>query len=457
MRHNLRLAGGQWSVLRAHLFPGDELEAVALLLCGLHRQEHLTALCVRDIRLVPHDCCRREPDLLTWPTEFGLPFYNEALKRDLAVVKIHSHPGGYPDFSRQDDRSDREFFESLTGWTDSHVPHGSAVMLPDGGIFARVVGPDGGFVPVDRVAVAGPDLHFFDREQAATTAEVDLRNIQAFGEGTVRQLKRLRVGVAGCSGTGSWLVEMLARLGIGEIVLVDPDVVTRKNLNRIINATQADAEAAAPKVLVALRSIQAMGFGSKVMPIQKDLRDTGAIRALAGCDVLFGGFDCADGRDILNRISTSYCLPYFDVGVRLDADGQGGIAYIGGACHYLQPGGSSLISRKVITPEGIAADSLHRHDLAEYARRRKAGYIHGVAVDRPAVCSVNGLVASLAVNDFLARLHRFRDENNDTTDAVFLNLTGNYLETRSFPEPCPVLSPKTGRADQPPLLDLPGL
>ncbi len=457
MRYHLRMAGAPWSALRAHLFPGDGFEAVALLLCGLHRGEDLTALCVRDVRLVPHESCRREPDLLTWPVEFGLPFYEEALKRDCAVVKIHSHPGGYPEFSMQDDRSDAEFFENLSGWTEGHVPHGSAVMLPDGAIFGRVVGPEGAPVPLDRIAVAGSDLHFFDRDVGVATIEADLRNIQAFGEGTVRTLKRLRIGIVGCSGTGSWLIEMLARLGIGEFVLVDPDIVTEKNLNRIVNATKADAAAGTPKVTVMKRAIEAMGFDSRVVPLQRDLHNSGVVRALAGCDVLFGGLDSADGRDILNRISSRYCLPYFDTGVRLDADGKGGVSYIGGACHYLQPGSSSLLSRKVITAEGIAADSLHRHDPEEYTRRRRAGYIHGVAVDRPAVCSVNGLYASLAVNDFLARLHRFRDEDNAEVDGVFINLTGSYLETRSFPVACSILAAKAGWADQKPLLDLPGL
>jgi hypothetical protein len=457
MRYHLRLAGHHWAALRAHLFPGDELEAVALLLCGLHRGSETTALCVRDLILIPHDSCRREPDLLCWPVAAGLPFYEEAMRNDSAVVKIHSHPGGYPEFSRQDDRSDTEFFENLSGWTDGHVPHGSAVMLPDGRIFGRVLGPEGQPIPLARIAVAGSDLHFFDRDQSLISTEADVRNIQAFGPGTVRLLKSMRVGIAGCSGTGSWTVEMLARLGVMDFVLVDPDVVTEKNLNRIVNSTAQDASDGKPKVDVMRRAIGQMGFGARVTPLRSDLRQREVVLALAGCDILVGCMDSADGRDVLNRIASRYCIPYFDIGVRLDADGRGGVNYVGGACHYLRPGGSSLLSRGVISPDAIAADSLHRHDPTEYHRRRQSGYIRGVAIDSPAVSSVNGLYASLGVNDLLARLIGYRDADNREIDAQFVNLSGNYLEHRAFPEPCRVLSASLGWGDRRPLLDLPGL
>ena len=457
MLYDLRFSGTHWSQLRGHLFPGDGLEAVALALCGLRREAGRTVLSVRRILKIPHAACRREPDLLRWPVELGLPLFEEAMREGCAVVKIHSHPGGFDRFSRQDDRSDAELFESLSGWTEGHVPHGSAVLLPDGRMFGRVIAEDGTFAAMRRIAVAGGDIHFFDSASGGRATESDLRNVQAFGPGTVETLKSLRIGVVGCSGTGSWVVEMLARLGVGGLVLVDPDTVHLRNLNRIVNSTRADVDAKRPKVEVMDRAVRSLGFTTEVQALQSDLRSAAVIHALAGCDVLFGCMDSADGRDLLNRISTFYCLPYFDVGVRLNADGVGGVEYIGGACHYLQPGGSSLLSRMVITADAVAADSLHRNSPDEYHRLRKDGYVRGVQLDSPAVCSVNGLFASLAVNDFLARLHRFRYDDNASADAIVLNLTGSYVESHSFPEPCALLLRRVGFGDREPLLDAPGL
>jgi hypothetical protein len=60
-----------------------------------------------------------------------------------------------------------------------------------------------------------------------------LRHAQAFGNGTTDLLRSMSVAVVGCSGTGSFVAEQLARLGIGRLVLVDPDIAGEKNLNRI--------------------------------------------------------------------------------------------------------------------------------------------------------------------------------------------------------------------------------
>src|SRR6266849_2780821 len=93
------------------------------------------------------------------------------------------------------------------------------------------------FLPADRVLVAGDDLQFFDPARTKDTLDpAQLRTAQAFGEKTVRLLSSLSIGVVGCSGTGSWIVEQLSRLGVGRLVMVDPDVTEDKNLNRIINS-----------------------------------------------------------------------------------------------------------------------------------------------------------------------------------------------------------------------------
>lgn len=453
----LRIAGPHFEQLRAHLFPGDGKEAVALLLCGRF-QGRTAVLASQAVFPIPHSACAlRAPDLINWPTSAALPAIERARAEELSVIKVHCHPTGWGRFSEQDDRSDSELLTSLSGWTLGTIEHGSAVLLPNGRLFGRMMTIDGRLVPLDRIAIAGADLVFWDNRVSETIRAADQRNAQAFGPGTVKLLKTLSVGIAGCSGTGSWVVEMLARLGVGRLVLVDPDRVEDRNLNRIVGSTKADADAARLKVDVMKRSVEAMGFGTVVEPFATDLAAPETIKALAECDVLFGCLDSADGREILNRISSCFCIPFFDVGVRLDADGQGGVNYVGGAVHYIEPGGSSLLSRRVITSEGMAADELRRTNPDEFERRRKEGYIRGAAVDSPAVSSVNGFHAAMAVNDFLARIHPFRLTPNHEIDAVCSNITGGYLHHESVEDACPVYSRLVGRSGQAPLLDRVGL
>jgi hypothetical protein len=404
---------------------------------------------------------------VSWPTSAIEGALHRAASRGLAVVKVHSHPTGHPAFSGTDDDSDGNLFPSVFGWTDDPGPHGSAVMLPDGRMFARTAVDDGLggvlFAPVERVTVAGNDISVWFHDDVcgeaghADVPEFARRHAQAFGAGTTERLQRLSIAVVGCSGTGSPVVEMLARLGVGELVLVDSDVVEEKNLNRIVNATRVDAEAARPKVNVLADAVRRMDLGTHVVPLPDSLFEPSVVRRVSACDVLVGCVDTVDGRDLLNRVAAYYSAPYLDVGVRLDADGAGGVDGINGTVHYLQPGGSSLMSRQAITPEALAAATLRRTDPEAYTSLRREKYVLGVEEDRPAVVSVNTYFAAMAVNELLARLHPYRIEDNGQFATYRANLVQARLLQEEDGRPCPALAPKTGRGDTKPLLGMPEL
>jgi hypothetical protein len=453
----LTLTEAQHAELHQHLFPGDGLEAVAFLVCG-RRNGARHRLYVRKVAPVPYERCSvRAPDRVTWPTDVLPPLLAEAERRGDAIVKIHGH-SGFDRFSDVDDQSDRALFPSLYCWLDSESPHGSAILLDDGRVFGRVCRPDGGFEPFETVAVIGDDLKFYRNTDAGEAVPEHARRVaQTFGKGTFAALRGLKVGVVGCSGTGSPTIEMLARNCVGKLVLVDPDVVEPKNLNRIFNSRLADAEARRPKVEVLAVAIEGMGLGTDVQIFGRDLFDRDVVFALADCDVLFGCMDTVDGRHLLSRLAAYYSLPYFDLGVKLEADGHGGVDQVAGSVHYLKPGGSSLLSRHVYSAEQVRAAGLARTDPGAYRRQVKEGYIRGVAEDRPAVIHVNTLVASLAVNELLARLHPFRLDSNREFAVRRVSLSHDIFAREPDGEPCQALARHVGRGDVEPLLDWPEL
>jgi len=376
------------------------------------------------------------------------------MAKHLAVLKIHSHPTEFADFSRTDDHSDRELFASLHGWTDDGLPHASAVMMEGGDIIGRFVTLDLEFLPVDRIAVAGDDLLFFDRAASSSPLPpAQLRTAQAFGQKTTRLFSALTVGVVGGSGTGSWTIEQLNRLGVGRLIEADPDVMEHKNLNRIINSRRADAQASRPKVAVLADAVRATGLVREVIPIQKSCFHPDAIQELAGCDVLFGCMDTHDGRDLLNRLATFYCIPLFDLGVHLEADGNGGVSAVCGSVHYLLPGGSSLLSRGVYTPADLRAAALRRTNPEQFQAEQEEGYIKRARVNSPAVVSVNGLCATLAINDLLARLHPFRNDPNSALRWQTFDLVNTALTSNPDGPPCRVLAKYVGRGNMNPPLD----
>ncbi len=457
--NRIRISGKHYEKIKQHLFPGDNKEAVAIAICGRSTHEDNHTLLVQDIMLIPYDqCFERTPYLVHWSTEIIIPFIERAIKQNLAILKIHCHPGWYEQFSEIDDDSDKKLFSSIHGWLDNGLSHASCIMLPDGSIFGRFINEQNEFEQVHQVFVAGSNIynwlyspeHFMDDS-------MQVRNMQAFGEKTIRMLNRMKIGVVGCSGTGSPIIEQLKRLGVGEIVLVDPDFIDKVNLNRILNSTLEDAQNKVAKVEVMQRSITEVGFGTKVTIFQSHVSCYEIIKTLAECDILFGGVDGAEGRHILNQISSFYLIPLFDAGVRLEADGNGGIDSIYGSVHFIQPMSSSLLSRGQYTIEQLQAESIKRTNSAMFEELAKNKYLVNVNESSPAVISINMQVASTAVNDMLARLHLYRNIASNEIDATRILFHEWTMFGEIFSEPCNYFLSMVGKGDIEPLLNNPEL
>lgn len=65
------------------------------------------------------------------------------------------------------------------------------------------------------------------------------RTIGLIGSEAFEKLQKAHVCVFGCGGVGSYVLEALARSGVGRITVVDHDVVDRSNLNRQLIALQS--------------------------------------------------------------------------------------------------------------------------------------------------------------------------------------------------------------------------
>jgi hypothetical protein len=431
MRYQLRLHGGHYQKLRDHLFPGDGKEAVALVLCGRYEDDNYSILLGHDVLLIPHDECERDEHFVKWKTQRALPFFEKVERYNFAIVKIHSHPTGYPEFSAVDDESDSAFFPAAFSWSETDSVHASLIMLPDGKIFGRVFTKSMQVRPLDRVSIASDFIQIWDDSASEPVSKEQdgfaERTIQAFGDGTYNRLKKLRIGIVGCSGTGSPTIEQLMRLGVGEIVLIDPDAIELKNLNRIINSRKRNIGQRKARVLA--KTVRSVGLGTGVKAHAKSLfGGIVVLNDLIKCDVIFGCMDSVDGRHLLSRLTNFYLIPYFDLGVRLIASKGGSVRTVVGSVHYLQPAKSSLLSRGVYTHERLAAESLKRTNPERYAELVKQKYIEGVDVDRPAVISINMLISSLGVTEFLNRIHPFKDDAANHYGRVMMDCCAGCIE-----------------------------
>jgi hypothetical protein len=461
VQYQFKISAHLHQTVYQHLLPGDGLEAVGIILCGFHQSSSDFILLAKEFYPINYEQCDRGGDYVHWKTDLVLHLLEKANKHHFAVVKIHSHPGGYDQFSWIDDESDQKLLPSLYGWIDGEQPHGSCVMLPTGEIFGRIASEEGHFTFFNKVIFAGDEIKIWTRPEVKGSNldnEITLRNRQTLGDGTVNLLKSLKVGVVGASGTGSPVIEQLSRLGIGELVICDPDVIEYKNLNRILNSTLAHAEKKVKKVDVMRESIQKIGLDTVVRVHANNLFDSKeALADLSSCDVLFGCMDSVDGRHLLNQLATFYIIPYFDLGIKIEADGLGGIEQINGVVHFIKPGGSSLLKRGTYTLNMLQAAGLKRKNPDEFNKRVNEKYIVNIPVDRPAVISINMQVASIAVNEFLDRIHRFKNSNPSSRASIWISITEDLIICEGDGEPDLYLQNRVGRGDMAPRLEMPDL
>ncbi|GAB3038538.1 ThiF family adenylyltransferase [Oleiagrimonas citrea] len=453
----LAFAGVQHEQLRTHLFPGDGLEAAAILLCSRSAGPRVRLL-VRDMLLVPYDACReRRPDFVAWPGAY----VEEALARaevdDLTLVFIHSHPGGQFAFSTVDDGSDRQLMASALA--NHGAFHGSALMIQSGAVRARWYGPDLSPQPIDLVTMTGHNIAYWWEQDAIHGAPS--QRPMAFTQGMTTEMGHLTAIVIGISGTGSVASEQINRLGFGRVKHCDFDVVEFKNLNRILNSRTSDAATSRPKADMFVEAVEGYrGPGvAEALPFSILTRE--AILAASQCDVLFCCVDSLEARQILDMIAAVYLLPLFDMGVVIPTRLTGtanAIADVCGRIDYVQPGRSSLRDRGVYTPESLRAEYLRQHAPESHQQELDAGYIRGAIEEAPAVISLNMRAASACVNEFIARAYPFRHEPNEHYARTLFSLAAceeEYFSEDTFG--AHAYAHLLGTGSQEPLLGLPFL
>ncbi|MBZ9731183.1 ThiF family adenylyltransferase [Salegentibacter sp. JZCK2] len=439
-----RMTEKQHSKLKSHLHNGDGLEAVAFGLCGTLNHNDDNFLMLNKVFLLPYKDCERAVEYVNWKFSDIEHLIDEAKDQNLSVVKFHSHPFGNSDFSDLDDDSDTRFFESVYNWLDNGLLHSSLIMYSDGSFKGRIVSPELDFKPLASMSIIGDKFSKTDyTNNSFDTEYISMmdRNKQAFGEETVYRLKNMKVAVIGCSGTGSPTIEQLVRLGAGELVLVDPDVGDVVNLNRILGLTLRDAKLKKSKVGIIKAHIDEIGLGTKVIAFNSYLQSSKeVINEVASSDFAFGCTDSSEGRHAMNLIGHYYLVPFIDIGVKLNADGVGGIDSIAGNIHYVFPGSKSLLERKVISPARMEEEELKRTSPEEYEDRQ--AYFENANVVSPAVISVNMVHSSLAVLEMLDRIHPFRFNDPSEYEVTRVDITDwsieeeklGFTESKFFPE-----------------------
>jgi len=159
-----------------------------------------------------------------------------------------------------------------------------------------------------------------------------LRNHDAISEAEQAILAQKRVLVVGCGGLGGYVIECLARIGVGYLRVVDGDVFDETNLNRQLLSSNMNL--GRPKTLAAQQRVMAVNPLVEVEAFQSLLTAENAVQLLEGCDVAVDALDNVPTRLLLQQAAGSAGIPLV----------HGAVAgWIGQVC-VVQPGQDLLNS-----------------------------------------------------------------------------------------------------------------
>ncbi|MDX1498815.1 MAG: ThiF family adenylyltransferase [Woeseiaceae bacterium] len=134
--------------------------------------------------------------------------------------------------------------------------------------------------------------------------------LPGFGEDGQRRLADSRVLLLGCGALGSIAAEMLARAGVGHLVIVDRDFVELTNLQRQLLYDERDVADAIPKAIAAKERIARINSAVAVTAIVDDINHTNIAQFADGADVLVDGLDNFETRYLANDLAVKTGRPY---------------------------------------------------------------------------------------------------------------------------------------------------
>jgi molybdopterin/thiamine biosynthesis adenylyltransferase len=230
------------------------------------------------------------------------------------------------------------------------------------------------------------------------------RSVRFFGEEGQRKIRNSRVTIVGVGGVGGHVVQQLALLGVGSLALADAEMLDDTNRNRYPTARASDIVPGTPKVDIAERLVLDIDPSIKVDKIYDSLVSERAFNAVIQSDYVVGCIDSEGIRLILTELCAAYRRPYIDIATDIEVAEKP--RYGGRVCTSI--GGESCL---VCLGQLDVQEAQQELGGPDAQKLREA--IYGIKKDElgrvgPSVVSINGVVASLGVTEFVLGISGIR-------------------------------------------------
>jgi hypothetical protein len=324
----------------------------------------------------------------------------------LGAVICHSHPEGLT-YSPSDDHGEQRIVGTLRNFIPSNAPTASLLFSPNG-VTGRVWVPGKRSpVPLTEIIVIGRSVRRITLNHSPKSVQVDHvydRQVRAFGRDGQILINNARVGIVGIGGTGSPVAEQLVRLGVGDIVIIDPDVYDDTNVTRVYGTYPKSRiwrwlsflRKQTSKAGLVAAHLRKINPETKIQVIPLSVVITDAAKKLLDRDVVFLCTDEHWGRSVVNQIVHQYFIPAINLGANITSN-DGVISAAVGTIDLLRPDNPCLWCSQFLKSERIAAESTPRSKRRELQRE---GYIQDVDTKAPSVISITTAVAGMGVSMF---------------------------------------------------------
>lgn len=134
--------------------------------------------------------------------------------------------------------------------------------------------------------------------------------LKEIGREGQKKLDKARVAVVGLGALGSVSANLLARAGIGRLILIDRDFLELSNLQRQVLYDEKDIELNFPKAVAAERKLRTINSQIKIQGIVADVSPSNLEELLGGVDLIVDGTDNFETRFLLNDFALHKKIPW---------------------------------------------------------------------------------------------------------------------------------------------------
>ncbi|HEX3092377.1 MAG TPA: ThiF family adenylyltransferase [Candidatus Angelobacter sp.] len=130
------------------------------------------------------------------------------------------------------------------------------------------------------------------------------------GQDGQARLAQGRIAIVGCGATGACVSGLLARAGVGHLLIIDRDYVEPSNLQRQALFDEADAAESLPKAVAAARKIAAFNSDVQVQAEVADLTPENIEALLGDANLILDATDNFETRYLINDFAVKHVKPW---------------------------------------------------------------------------------------------------------------------------------------------------